>query len=180
MSPPPTATVVQDSTTLSTHLFRDQAVRVIKEHDPQRPLFLYVALPNVHRPLMDLTGRGLFDPNEETYLAAIPSRLRRMFAQSTLILVSVPVMWDEWGVQELDWGGSWLLATTGLMGLMGSSTYLPWVQDKTVRDIWMALEEAGLLDNSLIAYASDNGACYRSGGNNAPYRGTKHYTFEGR
>ena len=37
----------------------------------------------------------------------------------------------------------------------------------------------GMLDNTLVVFASDNGACPTSGGNNYPFRGVKHTQFEG-
>lgn len=44
----------------------------------------------------------------------------------------------------------------------------------------VALDRAKLLDDAIVLYASDNGGCYRSGGLNGPYRGTKHSLFEGK
>jgi hypothetical protein len=54
------------------------------------------------------------------------------------------------------------------------------LKDKAVEGIVRTLEEEDLLEDSIIVYASDNGGCYRSGGQNAPLRGTKHYLFEGK
>ena len=36
-----------------------------------------------------------------------------------------------------------------------------------------------MLKDSIIFYASDNGGCFKSGGYNNPYRGTKSTNFEG-
>jgi arylsulfatase A-like enzyme len=42
-----------------------------------------------------------------------------------------------------------------------------------------ALDTAGMLDNTLVVFASDNGGCFYGGGKNGPLRGTKATLFEG-
>ena len=37
----------------------------------------------------------------------------------------------------------------------------------------------GMMDNTLVVLASDNGGCPSAGGSNFPYRGFKHTLFEG-
>lgn len=37
----------------------------------------------------------------------------------------------------------------------------------------------GMMDNTLVVFASDNGGCPSGGGNNYPFRGYKHTLFEG-
>ena len=51
--------------------------------------------------------------------------------------------------------------------------------DRAISNVYDKLDEKGMLDNSVIVIASDNGACYQAGGSNYPLRGTKHYLFEG-
>lgn len=41
------------------------------------------------------------------------------------------------------------------------------------------LESMGMMDNTLLVIASDNGGCPSGGGSNYPYRGMKHTLFEG-
>lgn len=41
------------------------------------------------------------------------------------------------------------------------------------------LDSLGLMDNTLLVLASDNGGCPIYGGSNYPYRGVKHTLFEG-
>ena len=36
-----------------------------------------------------------------------------------------------------------------------------------------------MMDNTLVVFTSDNGACPTNGGNNYPFRGVKHTQFEG-
>ncbi|CAM9346631.1 unnamed protein product, partial [Laminaria digitata] len=51
--------------------------------------------------------------------------------------------------------------------------------DITIRRIFDELDAMGMLDNTLVVLASDNGGCPSSGGSNYPYRGFKHTMFEG-
>ncbi|CBJ29740.1 Formylglycine-dependent sulfatase, C-terminal fragment [Ectocarpus siliculosus] len=51
--------------------------------------------------------------------------------------------------------------------------------DKEVRRLHTALDALGVLDNAVIVFASDNGACPSKGGSNYPLRGFKHTTFQG-
>lgn len=41
------------------------------------------------------------------------------------------------------------------------------------------LEAIGLMENTLLIIASDNGGCPSRGGSNYPFRGFKHTLFEG-
>ena len=51
--------------------------------------------------------------------------------------------------------------------------------DKAVENMYNALDERGVVDNSYIIFASDNGGCPSGGGRNYPLRGTKGSLFEG-
>ena len=42
-----------------------------------------------------------------------------------------------------------------------------------------ALDDMGMMDNTLVVIASDNGGCPSGGGSNFPFRGFKHTLFEG-
>lgn len=53
------------------------------------------------------------------------------------------------------------------------------VLDTAVEDIITALDDTGMLDTTIVLFASDNGGCYNSGGKNGPLRGTKATLFEG-
>lgn len=41
------------------------------------------------------------------------------------------------------------------------------------------LDAIGMMDNTLLVVASDNGGCPAMGGSNYPFRGYKHTLFEG-
>jgi len=51
--------------------------------------------------------------------------------------------------------------------------------DYAIKRITDAVSSAGMDDNTVYIYSSDNGACHLAGGYNAPLRGGKHYLWEG-
>jgi arylsulfatase A-like enzyme len=51
--------------------------------------------------------------------------------------------------------------------------------DKGVGQIYDALNDKGILDNTYIIFMSDNGGCWYGGGRNGPLRGSKGSLFEG-
>lgn len=51
--------------------------------------------------------------------------------------------------------------------------------DQAMGRIMHTMTETGLLENSIIVYASDNGGCNIAGGSALPFRGRKHTLFEG-
>ena len=53
---------------------------------------------------------------------------------------------------------------------------LAWFQ---IEKIINELDDIGMMDNTLLVVASDNGGCPAEGGSNFPYRGFKHTLFEG-
>ena len=57
--------------------------------------------------------------------------------------------------------------------------YALYLMDQAVGSITEALESSGMMDNTYIIFASDNGGCNSAGGKVAPYRGTKGSLFEG-
>ena len=48
-----------------------------------------------------------------------------------------------------------------------------------IQRVFEELDAMGMLDNTLVVLASDNGGCPSAGGSNYPYRGFKHTMFEG-
>lgn len=53
------------------------------------------------------------------------------------------------------------------------------IMDEAINSIVEALDDNGMLEHSIVIFASDNGGCYGSGGKNGPLRGTKGSLFEG-
>ena len=114
----------------STDLLAAEAVRLIRERDRARPLFLYAAFNAPHTPLMA--------PKELiAKYAKIADERRRTYAAM---------------VDSLD-------------GAIGK--------------VVAALEEAGISDNTLVLFLSDNGGNLSAGGRNLPYRAGKGTVFEG-
>jgi len=67
------------------------------------------------------------------------------------------------------------------MGKSGVSLLKDWVLevDWTVGQILSALDEAGVADNTIVFFTSDNGGLSTSGADNTPLRGGKGSTLEG-
>lgn len=51
--------------------------------------------------------------------------------------------------------------------------------DHNVGSLYETLESRGMWDNTVMIFASDNGACNLGGGYNTPLKGGKHFLFEG-
>ncbi len=116
----------------ATDLQADEAVRVIAEHDPNKPLFLYVPFSAPHTPLQ--APEKYIEP-----YAAIENRNKRLYSAMVTSM------------------------------------------DEAIGRILRQLEESGYdKDNTLIVFASDNGALSSIGiGSNGRLRGTKGLLYEG-
>lgn len=132
----------------STHLYREIAVNIIKNHEPADPLFLYLAFNAVHVPFND-----------------IPDEFPRGYRE-------IPDSWLGVGVKEkLD------ANVVGEHRRLYAATLNE--LDTAVGRVRDALVSRGLMDNTYIIFASDNGGCYLGGGKNAPLRGNKATLLEG-
>merc|ERR1712223_1000630 len=118
--------------TYSSILYGNAAETIINDHDPNNPLFLYVALQNIHTPL-----EAPISYIQQYFGAGLTTERRKASAMATAI-------------------------------------------DDVLAQIKVALENNGMLDNSIIIFASDNGGLPGNGGaNNLPLRGGKNSWFEG-
>jgi arylsulfatase A-like enzyme len=114
----------------ATELVGREAVRVIREHDVARPLFLLVSFNAPHRPLQ------VPEADLERF-ASIRAEKRRIYAAMVASM------------------------------------------DDQIERIVASLEARGIRRNTLIVFASDNGATPFAGGSNHPLRGRKGSLYEG-
>lgn len=116
----------------ATELQADEAVRVIAEHDPNTPLFLYVPFSAPHTPLQ--VPERYIEP-----YASVTDRDKRLYSAMVTSM------------------------------------------DEAIGRILGQLEESGYdKDNTLIVFASDNGALSSIGiGSNGGLRGSKGRLYEG-
>jgi arylsulfatase len=139
-----------------TDAITDHALRFIREHEqttPEQPFFLYVAYTAAHWPLHALPAdierqRGKYDAGYKTVIVA------RLAKQKTLGLVdsnwnAVPAVGDWEKVNDKRWEAACMEVYAAMVESM----------DRGVGKIVAGLKQAGRLDNTLILYLQDNGAC---------------------
>ena len=142
-----------------TDAISDEAVRMIREHHAKhgdQPLFQYVAYTAPHWPLHaheeDVAKyKGRFDKGWDTLRA---ERLER--------LVRAGILADHWKLTERDpTQPPWQQAQDKQWLLRCMEVYAAQIDrmDQGIGRIVLALEETGRLDDTLIIFLADNGAC---------------------
>ncbi|KAL3221382.1 hypothetical protein MRX96_005116 [Rhipicephalus microplus] len=129
--------------TYSTHLFNDEAKRIIAEHDVKKPLFLHICHEAGHTVCDNCTAEA---PKENVDNFAYISNYNRS-------------------------------ALAGAIEVM----------DQSVGEVLAALQSRGMLADSIVIFASDNGGGplassavkYSNAGSNWPLRGVKEEIWEG-
>lgn len=148
----------------STDLIGKEAARIIAERDPAKPLFLYVPFNAPHSPMQ--APKELVD-----HYAAISSepnlRAHAEFIESVAVRLGIPI---EEAAGILDPSGE---APRAVFAAMVHS------MDLAIGRILDALDTAGIADDTLVLFFSDNGGHVSLGASNAPLRGEKSTVFEG-
>lgn len=136
-----------------TDLQGADAVKVIKERDKNKPLFLYVPFNAPHNPMQapqDLIDKYQNESDHSGspgYLAAVEP------VQGQLR--------DHFGRQRQ------------LYAAMVDS------MDQAIGQILKALDDEGMAENTIVLFSSDNGGFNIFGGDNVPLKGQKAQSFEG-
>ena len=150
---------VEDEDFYYTDAISDQAVRYIKEHHqkyPDRPFFLYTAYTAPHWPLHareeDIAKyKGRFDKGWDKLRE---ERMQRM--------IEMGILDPSWKLSDRDpTQPAWEDAEHKEWLLRCMEVYAAQIDrmDQGIGRIIRALEETGQLDDTLIIFLSDNGAC---------------------
>ena len=142
-----------------THAISDNAVSFINEHfsrEEEKPLFMYVAYTASHWPLHappeDIeVYKGRFDKGWDTLRE---ERLERM--------IKLGLISPEWKLTDRDkTQPAWKEAEHKEWEARRMEVYAAQIEvmDRGIGQIVDSLEKAGELDNTLIMFLADNGAC---------------------
>ncbi len=160
----------QPKTYYYTDAISDNAVMFLKEHareSPDKPVFLYVAYTTAHWPMHALPGdiskyKGVYDGGFSGIRAARFERLKKLgLIHKDLNLSKQSDDWEKTPNKEWD--------------IRNMEVYAAMIDnmDRGIGRIVAEFRRQGTLDNTLIFYLQDNGACAEGFGRykpNRPYR----------
>ena len=160
----------QPKTYYYTDAISDNAVMFLQEHAKEsadKPLFLYVAYTTAHWPMHALPKdiakyKGVYDGGFAKVRAARFERLKKLGLIDKNLKISARS--DEW---EKAPNKEWDIRNMEVYAAMIDN------MDQGIGRIVAELERQGTLDNTLIFYLQDNGACAEGFGRykaNRPYR----------
>jgi len=148
----------------STDLLGEEAARIIAERDPAKPLFLYVPFNAPHSPMQapkELVERyrGI---SSEPNLRAHAEFIERVAARLGISIDQAQGILDPAGDAP----------RSVFAGMVHSL-------DLAIGRILAALDTAGIAQDTLVLFFSDNGGHISLGASNTPLRGEKSTVFEG-
>ena len=141
----------------STTAFTDYAVKSIEEHKGENPFFLYLSYPASHWPMQAPTEaiakyKGQYDNGWDEMRKARFERMKKMgLANSDWELTPRDSFVKPWSDELAD--KEWELANMETYAAMTT------LMDEGIGQVVDALKAKGQLENTIIFYLQDNGAC---------------------
>ncbi len=137
--------------------FTDYALTCIEEHDPEQPFFLYLAYTAAHWPMHAPAEavakyKGRYDQGWDALRRERYDRMIKMgLVDPDWQLTPRDSFVDPWSddIEDRDWELANMEVYAAMVDLM----------DQGIGRIVEALEKKGQLENTLIFYLQDNGAC---------------------
>ena len=137
--------------------FTDYALTCIEEHDPDQPFFLYLAYTAAHWPMHAPAEavakyKGRYDQGWDALRRERYERMIKMgLVDPDWELTPRDSFVEPWSddIEDRDWELANMEVYAAMVDLM----------DQGIGRIVQALEAKGQLDNTLIFYLQDNGAC---------------------
>jgi arylsulfatase A-like enzyme len=137
-----------------TDAISDHAVRFVREHDKDKPFFLYVAYTAAHWPMhareADIAKyKGRYEPG---YQAIREARYRRMAQLGAIDAASTTLTTVPVGLKETEFW-EWDQRNMEVYAAMVTS------MDRGIGALVETLKNTGQYDNTLIFFMQDNGGC---------------------
>lgn len=142
-----------------TELFRDEALRFLREEAGKRPFFLYVPFNAPH-------NSSSLDPKIRTTVQA-PKEYRDRY----------PAVATEFQVQKKARYGDGKVEVVTPAARRRDYCAAVTCMDAAIGDLLKELDRKGLTENTIVIFLSDNGGS--GGADNSPLRGHKSQTWEG-
>lgn len=159
-------TVVEDDQSLdlndqefyATHLYTNYAIQYLNDHNDSQPFFMYLSYTAPHWPMHALPEdiakyKGYYDEGWESIRE---SRFRRMKA---LGIISENTQLSQKDKADRDWNQLSPEDKQREIKLMEVYAAMIDCMDNDINKVIQLLKEKGELDNTVILFMSDNGAC---------------------
>lgn len=148
-----------------TDAISDTTVKYIDEHPEDKPFFMYVAYTAPHWPLHAPESEiqkydGVYDAGWDKIREARFARLKELgIIDEECVLTERGVSIPDWEDEPMkEWQTRRMETFAAMIDIM----------DQGIGRIVTALEERGMLENTIIFYMHDNGGCAETQGTNRP------------